>query len=76
MTPTLPKPTNKQSKLLLQKACNRFALQPPKRAAAEHSCTFCGCPIQRGEEYRTAKVNGFTHDAHDLCFKAVAEAMR
>jgi hypothetical protein len=66
-SPTLPKPTNKQSRLL--RMCNRLALAPVRTCRSLHSCTFCGLDIKPGETYRD---KGYGARAHDFCFKAVA----
>lgn len=67
----LPKPTNKQSSMLLRRMCNRLALVQPQIARTQHSCIFCGQPIRVGDVYRNG--SGCASQAHDLCYRAVAK---
>ncbi len=64
----LPKPTNLQSKKLLQKMCNRLALALKRTCRTLHTCVFCAQPIRDGDEYRD---KGYAARAHELCFQAV-----
>jgi hypothetical protein len=65
----LPKPTNRDSKRMLQRMCNRLALRPVQVARGTHSCIFCGQPINPGDTYRNA---GYAAASHEDCFHAVA----
>lgn len=70
-TPTpgpLPKPTNLQSRLMLQRLCNRLALAPIRTCRSLHSCVLCGRDIMLGQEYRD---RGYAARAHEVCFKEV-----
>lgn len=74
-TPTLPRPTNLQSRKLLQRMCNRLALASVRTCRAvptsgvPYSCIFCGQPVRIGDAYRD---KGYAARAHDFCFRAVA----
>lgn len=66
---TLPKPTNKQSRLMIQRLCNRLSLTPAKTARTFHSCIFCGKDITPGQQYRD---KGYAARAHEDCFGEMA----
>jgi hypothetical protein len=66
------KPTNLQSKKLLQRLCNRLALAPTRVCRSLHSCVLCGKDITLGEHYRD---RGYATRAHDKCFREVANAV-
>lgn len=61
----LPKPTNKQSKRMLQNLCNSLALAPTRECKYLHSCVLCGTDITSGEMY---KDRGYARRAHLDCF--------
>lgn len=70
----LPQPTNKQSRLLLQRQRSRLALNFPRPLrnldSIPSGCIFCGQSILRGEMYRR---HDNTLKAHESCFKEVAK---
>lgn len=68
-TNNLPKPTNKQSRLMIQRMCNRLALAPVRTCRTLHSCIFCGGDITDGQQYRD---KGYGARAHEGCFAQMA----
>lgn len=72
---TLPRPTNRQSRLLLVRMCNRLAISQVRTCRAippsgiPHLCVFCHQGIRIGDQYRENRPRS---RAHNFCFKAVA----
>jgi hypothetical protein len=65
----LPKFTNKQQRVMIQRLCNRLALAPVRTCRTLHSCVLCGKDITDGQEYRD---KGYGARAHEGCFKQAA----